>query len=263
MEAAVSQVTTAFSKPEDESTWTAMDKSLAFFTVSIQKVSPLVGVEALKRITKHITQSLLSPRSALQKTAITLLSTSASSLGPSFASQGMATEHLTSLLQLSAKASAVMVRLAWSGIASIVSDVGGTGMYPFAVLCCSELRKGSKASKPLRIICVDSVCCILEALRSNLVDGGRFIEVVQEVLRLAISDSANEVRDAGRRLFGEYSQLYTNQVDKFTSSLTPQHMKSLQIKPPPTVKPASNNSRDNNQETNSAKQLVREKQEQE
>ncbi|KAJ3240859.1 hypothetical protein HDU81_002712 [Chytriomyces hyalinus] len=58
------------------------------------------------------------------------------------------------------------------------------------------------------------------------------VETVHEVLRLAISDSANEVRDAGRRLFSDYSEIVgPERLERFISTLPPQLQKSLHIKP--------------------------------
>ncbi|KAJ3028671.1 UNVERIFIED_CONTAM: hypothetical protein HDU68_001154 [Siphonaria sp. JEL0065] len=268
MDGPTNQVLLAYSKAEDESTWSGMDKALSGFIVAIQSSSSYNGVDALRRIKACITQSLLSPRSALQKTAITLLVTSASSLGPSFTSNSIASDHLTSLLQLCSKASAVMVRLAWNGIESIIASCGGSfALAPFVSLCCQELKKGNKASKPLRIIAVDSVKCVLEGMRADGVDASKIADIVQDVLRMAIGDSANEVRDAGRRLFSEFTQSFPDKVDKFTASLSPQHLKSLNLKPssipskPST--PSSAIPTISKDEINRAKQQFREKQEQE
>ncbi|ORY31487.1 hypothetical protein BCR33DRAFT_792098 [Rhizoclosmatium globosum] len=243
MDSSVALVSAAFSKPEDESTWTPMDRALSAFTVAIERSSVAGVTDAMKRIKGPITQSLFSPRSALQKTAILLLVGAAKFLQGLFATQGFASEHLPSLLMLCAKASVVMVRLASTAIEDIVTACSSASspaaLLPFASVCLAELRKGAKVSKPLRIVAVDSVKCVVEGLRNN--DGNSrawrmdtgLLEVVQEVIRLAISDSASEVRDSGRHLFTEYSQLYSeDRIQKFATTLSPQHIKSLNIKPP-------------------------------
>ncbi|ORY40928.1 hypothetical protein BCR33DRAFT_348646 [Rhizoclosmatium globosum] len=237
MDSSVALVSAAFSKPEDESTWTPMDRALSAFTVAIERSSVAGVTDAMKRIKGPITQSLFSPRSALQKTAILLLVGAAKFLQGLFATQGFASEHLPSLLMLCAKASVVMVRLASTAIEDIVTACSSASspaaLLPFASVCLAELRKGAKVSKPLRIVAVDSVKCVVEGLRNNDADGYRLLEVVQEVIRLAISDSASEVRDSGRHLFTEYAQLYSeDRIQKFATTLSPQHIKSLNIKPP-------------------------------
>ncbi|KAJ3406348.1 hypothetical protein CcCBS67573_g01059 [Chytriomyces confervae] len=232
MEVSVSNVLSAFSKEEDESSWGAMDKSLAAVAAVLDQPSftMFAYVEQLKRIKHCLAQSLHSPRSALQKTTISLLCTAARTLGTAFAP--LAVDVLPVVLSLCAKASIVMVRLAATALGDIVASCS-TGVSSFAVVCLVELRKGAKTSKPLRIVAVDCVRSVVCTFATRgISETSKMVETVHEVLRLAISDSANEVRDAGRRLFSDYSEIVgPERLEKFISTLPPQLQKSLHIKP--------------------------------
>ncbi|KAI8837990.1 clasp N terminal-domain-containing protein [Chytriomyces cf. hyalinus JEL632] len=232
MEVSVSNVLSAFSKEEDESSWGAMDKSLSAVAAVLDQPSftMFAYVEQLKRIKHCLAQSLHSPRSALQKTTISLLCTAARTLGTAFAP--LAVDILPVVLSLCAKASIVMVRLAATALGDIVASCS-TGVSSFAVVCLVELRKGAKTSKPLRIVAVDCVRSVVCTFATRgISETSKMVETVHEVLRLAISDSANEVRDAGRRLFSDYSEIVgPERLERFISTLPPQLQKSLHIKP--------------------------------
>ncbi|KAJ3264337.1 hypothetical protein HDU77_008769 [Chytriomyces hyalinus] len=232
MEVSVSNVLSAFSKEEDESSWGAMDKSLSAVAAVLDQPSftMFAYVEQLKRIKHCLAQSLHSPRSALQKTTISLLCTAARTLGTAFAP--LAVDLLPVVLSLCAKASIVMVRLAATALGDIVASCS-TGVSSFAVVCLVELKKGAKTSKPLRIVAVDCVRSVVCTFATRgISETSKMVETVHEVLRLAISDSANEVRDAGRRLFSDYSEIVgPERLERFISTLPPQLQKSLHIKP--------------------------------
>ncbi|KAJ3068941.1 hypothetical protein HDU98_007957 [Podochytrium sp. JEL0797] len=140
----------------------------------------------------------------------------------------------------------VMVRLSAEAIASIVSDTKGEQMDKFVCACGAALAKHNKVAKVLRVVAVDSVSAVVEAVILNpKVNAEKLREHVEAVLRFAIQDSSNEVRDAARKLFKEYASLYeAESVDRFTTSLSPHLQKSLVPKPLPpshSTKPAPPN----------------------
>ncbi|KAJ3343826.1 hypothetical protein HDU83_005457 [Entophlyctis luteolus] len=245
IENAAASVLAAFAKPEDEATWAQMDKSLSAFALRMVQVPPWSAIDPILRIKDKVMQSMNSPRSALQKTAVNLLVTGARALGPQFSP--VAADALPALLFLCAKANAVTVRLASSAIEDIIAFCGES-VSSFAVVCLKELKKGgSKMSKQMRIVAVLSVASVVATLSSSenfsavcgcIVYYGppdvvlKLVDVVQEVLRISVADSANEVREASRKLFGAYMETFP-QPEKFLASLSVQHLKTLNIKDRP------------------------------
>ncbi|KAJ3110408.1 hypothetical protein HK100_003047, partial [Physocladia obscura] len=250
MEASGNNVAAAFAKTEDEATWTAMDKALNEFAASLTRRAAFerdAAVAQVARIRPYILQSLVSPRTTLQKTAIGVVEGCVHTLRGDFVlamgTLALGTETLLAVLELCGRANGVVVRLARSCLLSVLPVLARdapAAASAFAAAALAALRRPAATStKHLRIAAVDALCAV--AMHMSVLAQTPLLKlapVVEDAVRLALTDSATEVRDSAKLLYVQYTNSFEHNQERFHSTLTPQHLKTLRLKPaPPSVSP--------------------------